>query len=148
MTLFSQLPLLFTAGIMMFIAFYMGKLTKLIKLPSLIGYMLAGVLLGPSIVNFINEPVQGSLSFITDIALSFVAVSIGLELSFPTLKRQGSGIITVIFAESFMAFIVVMGVIYALTKDLPLALIFGAVAPASAPAELWQSSKSTKQKVN
>lgn len=134
MTLFSQFPLLLVAGLMMLLAFYMGKLMRLIKLPSLIGYMVAGVLLGPSLVNFISEPVQGSLSFITDIALSFVAVSIGLELSLTALKRQGSGIITVIFAESFMAFIIVMGVVYALTRDLPLALIFGAVAPASAPA--------------
>ncbi|MGB4406552.1 MAG: cation:proton antiporter [Sphaerochaeta sp.] len=134
MTIFTQFPLLLTAGIMMLLAFYMGKLMRLVKLPSLIGYMVAGVLLGPSLVNFISEPVQGSLSFITDIALSFVAVSIGLELSLPALKRQGSGIITVIFAESFMAFIIVMGVVYALTRDLPLALVFGAVAPASAPA--------------
>lgn len=118
----------------MLIAFYMGKLMRLIKLPSLIGYMVAGVLLGPSLLNFISEDVQGSFSFITDIALSFVAVSIGLELSLTALKRQGSGIITVIFAESFMAFILVMAAVYALTRDLPLALVFGAVAPASAPA--------------
>ncbi len=134
MIVFSQFPLLLVAGLMMLLAFYMGKLMRLVKLPSLIGYMVCGVLLGPSVVNFISEPVQGSLSFITDIALSFVAVSIGLELSLSALKRQGSGIITVIFAESLLAFIVVMGAVYALTGDLPLALVFGAVAPASAPA--------------
>ncbi|HKL58083.1 MAG TPA: cation:proton antiporter [Sphaerochaeta sp.] len=134
MSVFSQLPLLLIAGIMMFVAFYMGKLMAFIKLPSLIGYMVTGVLLGPSLINFISEPVQGDLSFITDIALSFVAVSIGLELSLASLKRQGSGIITVIFAESLLAFIVVMTSIYALTGDLSLALVFGSVAPASAPA--------------
>ena len=134
MTIFSHFPLLLIAGLLMLIAFYMGKLMRLIKLPSLIGYMVAGVLLGPSLLNFISEDVQGSFSFITDIALSFVAVSIGLELSLTALKRQGSGIITVIFAESFMAFILVMAAVYALTRDLPLALVFGAVAPASAPA--------------
>ena len=113
MIVFSQFPLLLVAGLMMLLAFYMGKLMRLVKLPSLIGYMVCGVLLGPSAVNFISEPVQGSLSFITDIALSFVAVSIGLELSLSALKRQGSGIITVIFAESLLAFIVVMGAYYA-----------------------------------
>ena len=63
-----------------------------------------------------------------------MAVSIGIELSFSALKKQGKGIIYVIFTESFMAFIFVTSLLYLLTKDLPMALIFGAIAPASAPA--------------
>ncbi len=118
----------------MLIAFYIGKTMKFISLPSIIGYMITGVLLGPSLFNILAEPVQESFSFITDIALSLVAISIGLELSFTSLKRQGKGIITVIFSESLLAFVIVTGGIYLLTKDLPLSLIFGAIAPASAPA--------------
>lgn len=134
MTFFEHFPVLLTAGIMMIIAFYLGKIMKFIKLPSLIGYMITGVLLGPSLVGLLSDSIQTNFEFITDIALSFVAVSIGLELSLTSLKRQGSGIITVIFAESFMAFFVVTGLVYLLTRDLPLALVFGAIAPASAPA--------------
>lgn len=129
-----ELPYLLIAGSMMIIAFYVGKTMKYIKLPSLIGYMITGVILGPSIVNLLTEEVQLSFSFITDISLSFVAVSIGLELSFGSLKRQGKGIITVIFSESLLAFIIVTGGVFLLTRDLPLSLIFGAIAPASAPA--------------
>jgi Kef-type K+ transport system membrane component KefB len=134
MTFFEHFPVLLTAGIMMLIAFYLGKIMKYIKLPSLIGYMITGVLLGPSLVGLLSDTIQTNFEFITDIALSFVAVSIGLELSLTSLKRQGPGIITVIFAESFMAFFVVTGLVYLLTRDLPLALVFGAIAPASAPA--------------
>lgn len=134
MTFFEHFPVLLTAGIMMIIAFYLGKIMKFIKLPSLIGYMITGVLLGPSLVGLLSDSIQTNFEFITDIALSFVAVSIGLELSLTSLKRQGPGIITVIFAESFMAFFVVTGFVYLLTRDLPLALVFGAIAPASAPA--------------
>lgn len=130
----QQLPYLLIAGSMMLIAFYVGKTMKYIKLPSLIGYMITGVILGPSLFNLLSEPVQESFSFITDISLSFVAVSIGLELSLTSLKRQGKGIITVIFSESFLAFIAVTTGVYLLTKDMPLSLIFGALAPASAPA--------------
>lgn len=129
-----ELPYLLIAGSMMIIAFYVGKTMKYIKLPSLIGYMITGVILGPSIVNLLTEEVQQSFSFITDISLSFVAVSIGLELSFASLKRQGKGIITVIFSESLLAFIIVTIGVFLLTRDLPLSLIFGAIAPASAPA--------------
>jgi len=116
------------------IGFYVGKSMKWIKLPSIIGFMLVGVLTGPSLLNILHEEIQAGLGFITDIALSFVALSIGIELSFKDLKRQGKGIIIVILAESFLAFLVTAGAGFLLTKDIALALVFGAIAPASAPA--------------
>lgn len=129
-----QIQPLLIVGIMAGLAFYAGKSMKWIKLPSIIGFMIVGVILGPSLFDIINEDFQKDLGFITDIALGFVALSIGLELSFETLKKQGAGIVTVILTESFGAFILVTGLIYLITKDLPLALIFGSIAPASAPA--------------
>jgi Kef-type K+ transport system membrane component KefB len=133
------LPQLFTlVGIMLIVCFYAGKLIKKTTLPSLIGYMLVGALFGPSFKKFglevFTEPVRESLSFITQVALGFVAFSIGSELSIKSLKRLGNGIVWIIFSESFTAFFVVTGLIYAVTRDLPMALIFGSMAPASAPA--------------
>lgn len=125
---------IFVIGLMIILAFYSGKSMKWIKLPSIIGFMIVGVLLGPSLFNIIDENFQEKLGFVTDIALGFVALGIGLELSFVSLKQQGAGIVTVIFAESFGAFILVTGFVYLLTKDLPLSLIFGSIAPASDPA--------------
>jgi len=116
------------------VSFYVGRLARLAKLPSLIGYMLVGVFLGPSILHLFDEPSMERLSFITEIALGFVAFSIGSELNMFTLKRLGGGIISIILAESFGAFFIVVLAVYALTRDLPLALIFGSMAPASAPA--------------
>ncbi len=135
----AGLPQLFiVVGALLIVCFYAGKLIKKTSLPSLIGYMLVGALLGPSFKRFgleiFTEPVQNSLSFITQIALGFVAFSIGAELSMKSLKRLGSGIVWIIFSESFAAFFVVTGLIYAVTRDLPMALVFGSMAPASAPA--------------
>lgn len=113
---------------------YAGKLARLLRLPSIIGYMSLGVLLGVSAFGLLDETSLDHMSFITEIALGFVAFSIGSELSIASLKRQGYGIILIILGESFAAFLVVFGALYLLTGDLPLALIFGAVAPASAPA--------------
>ncbi len=129
-----HMPPLLAIGLMMALAFFVGKSMKFIRLPSIIGFMIIGVCMGPSLLNILNDEFQLNLAFITDIALSFVAVSIGLELSLSSLKKQGAGIVVVIFAESLMAFIMVTAAVYALTRDLPLALIFGAIAPASAPA--------------
>ena len=116
------------------VSFYVGRLARMVRLPSLIGYMLVGVILGPSVLHLFNETSMERLSFITEIALGFVAFSIGSELNLSKLKRLGGGIISIILVESFGAFIVVALAVYALTRDLPLALIFGSMAPASAPA--------------
>lgn len=133
---FSTLPfpILLTVGLVILLGFYLGKVARLIKLPSLIGFMIVGALLGPSLFNLLNVKIQNNLSFITDICLGFVALSIGIELRFTTLKQQGWGMMLIIFMESFMAFIFVTLFIWLVTKDLAMALILGSIAPASAPA--------------
>jgi Kef-type K+ transport system membrane component KefB len=112
----------------------MGRQMKHLKLPSIVGFMLVGVIFGPSVLDLVHEDLRSDLSFVTEVALAFVALSIGLELRLSTLRRQGSAILVVILVESMLAFLVVLGGVYLVTRDLPLALIFGAIAPASAPA--------------
>lgn len=131
---FLDISALTLLGIITIVGFYMGHTARLVKLPSLIGYMVLGVIFGPSVLHLLSEPTMEHLSFITEVALGFVAFSIGAELSLSTLKRLGPGIISIIFVESFAAFFVVTAAVYFLTHDLPMALIFGAMAPASAPA--------------
>jgi len=126
--------MLLLIGITVLVGFYGGKGIKIIKLPSVIGFMVIGVIFGPSLLNLLSNDIQSSLGFITEICLGFVALTIGLELKFSTLKEQGIGMVLIILFESFLAFFVVTGVIYLLTKDLAISLIFGSIAPASAPA--------------
>jgi len=130
----ASLPALLTVGSGVFVALFAGKLVRYARLPSIIGFMLVGLALGPSFLGMISTGLQENLSFVTDIALSFVAISIGLELRLDSVRKQGKGLAAIILTESFAAFVVVTGVIYLLTGNLPLALIFGALAPASAPA--------------
>jgi len=127
----STLTLLGAATI---IGFYAGRLARRVKLPSIIGYMVLGVVLGPSILRLFDEPMMKSLSFITEITLGLVAFSIGSELSLSSLKQLGPGVVSIILAESFGAFTVVVVAVYLLTGDPSLSIIFGAMAPASAPA--------------
>ncbi len=129
-----SIPVLLVVGIMTLAGLYLGKVTKYVKLPSIIGFMLVGVLLGPSLFNLISNSMQNKLDFITEVALGFVAISIGLELKMSTLKQQGISIVVIIITESLLAFTLVTLAMYWLTNDLALSLIFGAIAPASAPA--------------
>ena len=131
---FLQLSILTLLGGATIVGFYVGRLAKRINLPTIIGYMALGIILGPSILNIFEKGIIQQLSFLSEIGLGFVAFTIGSELSLASLKRMGPGIVSIIFASSLMAFLVVAFAIYVLTRDLPLSIIFGAMAPATAPA--------------
>ena len=130
----DNLPILLIIGFAIVFGFYFGRNMKFIRLPTIIGYMILGVILGPSLLNMLSDKVQEQLSFVPDIALGFVALSIGMELKLSTLKRLGKGIIYIILFESFGAFIVVFFSLLLLTGNTLLSLIFASIAPASAPA--------------
>ncbi|MFC2076659.1 cation:proton antiporter [candidate division KSB1 bacterium] len=121
-------------GVLTIVGFYFGRAIRRVRLPQILGYMLLGSLLGSSVTGILTEPSLLRLNFFTEITLALIAFVIGSELNLAALKRQGRGIVIVILGESFMAFFVVMALVYLFTRDLPLALILGAMAPASAPA--------------
>jgi len=130
----SQMPILLLLGVVIIIGYYFGRNMRFVKLPSIIGFMLFGVLMGPSLLNIFTDELVDKLNFIPDIALGFVALSIGMELKVSSLKKLGKGIIYIILIESFGAFVVVFGSLYLLTHNLILSLLFASIAPASAPA--------------
>ncbi len=122
-------------GIAILTGLYAGKLTRKIGLPSLIGFMLAGAILGVSLLKIFNVEILEHLSFIPDIALGFVAFSIGSELNLSVLKRLGNSLTAILLCETLFTFILVTsGVLLISGGDWPMALIFGAMAPATAPA--------------
>jgi Kef-type K+ transport system membrane component KefB len=130
----SSLPLIAIIGGAVVFSLYAGRLARKANLPSLVGYMILGVILGGSVFGVISLENTDSMGFLTDIALGFVAFTIGSELNLKELRKLGRSIIYIIIAESFAAFFAVTGAVWLLTGNLPMALIFGSLAPASAPA--------------
>jgi Kef-type K+ transport system membrane component KefB len=128
------MDILFFVGIIIIFGFVAGRVSKWFKFPSVVGYLLSGLLLGPSLCNILNPQVLGKIGIFNDLALALVAFIIGSEMRMSVLKKMGGGIITLIFSESFGAFLLVGLGVYLLTHKLYMALIFGAMAPASAPA--------------
>lgn len=128
------LSLIGLTGFAVIAGLYIGKAARKTGLPSLIGYMIAGAVLGVSLFNIYDDEVLQGLAFIPDIALGFVAFSIGSELNLRTLRRMGRSITAILLFETMMAFILVTGAVLLLTGDWAFALIFGAMAPATAPA--------------
>ncbi|MAG13654.1 MAG: hypothetical protein CMN78_03555 [Spirochaetales bacterium] len=128
------LPPLLLLGFSTAIAFYLGSAARRLRLPSIIGFMVIGVLMGPSVFNLLSETKLTDFSVITRIALSFVALSIGLELKFSAMKSSGRAMTFIILGESLLAFAVVFVAVLLVTGDVVMSLLFGAIAPPSAPA--------------
>ncbi len=128
------MDILFFIAVAIIFGFIGGKLVRQLRLPGVVGYLLAGLVLGPSFLNVFSPSLLVQLNIFTSLALSLVAFMIGSQMKLSTLKEMGKGIGVVTLLESFGAFLVVATGVYLLTRKLYLALIFGAIAPASAPA--------------
>jgi Kef-type K+ transport system membrane component KefB len=87
-------------SIILFSGIILSKLASLFKLPNVTGYLIAGILVGPSIFNIVTADVAFSLRVISDVALAFIAFSIGSQLDFLQLKKVGSGIMIITILEA------------------------------------------------
>ena len=128
-----MLNYLLLAGIAIGLGFLIGKGTHLMKITGIVGYIVAGILIGPEVLGIIHLS-SVEIETMTNVALGFVAFIIGGELTISLLRKMGKSIIAIIIGESIGAFFVVFIGIYFLTNNLPLSILFAAMAPASAPA--------------
>ena len=129
-----ELTTLLLVGIAVSLGLYAGKAARRIGLPSLVGYLIMGAVMGVSILGLFGVDVLEQLSFIPNIALGFVAFSIGSELHLGTLRKMGRSIVLILLFETGITFILVTLLVLLVSGDWPMALIFGAMAPATAPA--------------
>jgi NhaP-type Na+/H+ or K+/H+ antiporter len=125
---------LFFIAVAIIFGFLAGRIAQRLKLPGVVGYLVAGLIFGPSLLNVFHEVFVEEMNIFASFALSLVAFIIGSEMRLSTLKEMGSGIGVITILESFGAFLLVTAGVYFLTGKLYLALVFGAMAPASAPA--------------
>ena len=109
------------------------RLVKLIHLPNVTGYLVAGLLIGP-IFHFVNDDNLESLNVISTIALGFIAFSIGSEFKLANIKKLGGKIVTITIAQSLTAAFLVGVALWIFKAPLPLVFVLAAVATATAPA--------------
>jgi len=130
----TELDILFFISIAVIFGFVGGRIVHLVRLPGVVGYLVAGLILGPSFLDVFNAPLLDRMGIFTSFALSLVAFKIGGDMNLSTLKEIGKGIGVITITESLGAFLLVAAGVYLLTGKLYLAMVFGAMAPASAPA--------------
>ena len=135
-------------AILLISGFLVAKLGQLINLPSVTGYICAGLLLGPAGFKLITVDTIGSrLEHFTQIALMLIAFGIGEHLEIKRLKPIAKSVLLIGFFETSCTFVAVMFGSFIIAKltslvihewnyqnYIALCILLGAVAVATAPA--------------
>ena len=126
----------------------LSRLTKMMHLPAVTAYLVAGLLLGPFFLGALKVPGLGfnsleqveSFSTVTQVALGFIAFTIGNEFRLSQLKAMGSSAIIIGILQAVVTTLLVDAVLIILSLcfpnviSIPCAITLGAIASATAPA--------------
>jgi Kef-type K+ transport system membrane component KefB len=110
------------------------RLMKLLNLPNVTGYLIIGLLLGPFVGHLFSEQAISDFSILSDIALGFIAFSIGCEFKLSSLKKIGGKVVVITLFQALLTAVVVALAVFAFSGDVALSLTLGAIATATAPA--------------
>lgn len=142
------MEILLAIGVAMFAGLFLTRLFVKFNLPDVTCYLIAGVLVGPLVLGQMGIPGLGfhsfafveKMSLISDVALGFIAFSIGNEFRLSSLKHIGRQAAVIAVAQALAACLLVdaalLGLHLFLGDKLPVStcLLLGAIATATAPA--------------
>ena len=115
-------PLIFVyIAILLLVSLLSTRLMKVLKLPNVTGYIITGIIMGPFVFglffnNFTYDNIQASpiytfvdkISWVSTVALGFIAFSIGTSFKRTTLKTVGKRVLVITILEATMASIFVL----------------------------------------
>ena len=152
-SIFLSLSIALLAGLLL------SRLAKLVKLPAVTAYLISGVLIGPFVLGALNIPGIGIISeqiegfgLISDLALGFIAFSMGNEFRLSQLKKIGKQATVIGVLQALITTVVVDIALIALhfampnTLSIPAAIVLASVATATAPAATLMVVKQYKAK--
>ena len=135
-------------GFLILAAYLLALLAARLKLPRITGYILAGMLFGPSVLEFLSRTVVHELRLVDDLALTFIALAAGGELRLDKLAQQRRCILWTLVCLLVLAFfgvtlsLVAMRGFFPFTagrtlpEGLAVAAIAGAIAVARSPSSV------------
>ncbi len=129
------LDLLFKISIVIFTGIIGGRIANRFKLPNVSGYIIGGLIIGPSFFNVIKSGEAATFGIINEIALAAIAFSIGSEFLLKDIKKTGKDIMIITLAEVFGA----IGLVFLITfiifrQPLEFSLVIASMSAATAPA--------------
>lgn len=115
-------------GLILLFALLIGHLVKFAHIPEVTGYLLAGILVGPSVLGLVSHENLQALHVFSEVGLGLILFSIGGVFEFSRIRQIGIGVLTLALAESALAAVLVAGGMLAIGQPWPVALLLGAIA--------------------
>jgi Kef-type K+ transport system membrane component KefB len=121
-------------GLILLLALLAGHLVKVIRVPEVTGYVLAGVALGPSVLGWLSRDNLIAIGLFSEVALGLILFSVGSVFELSLFRRIGRQVAWVTLLESALAAAAVTTGTLALGQPWQVAALLGAIAIATAPA--------------
>jgi Kef-type K+ transport system membrane component KefB len=121
-------------GLILLLALASGHLVKYVKVPEVSGYIIAGVVLGPSMLGWVSTRNLAALEILSEVALGLILFSVGTVFEASRFRRVGRQVLLLTFYESALAALLVTAGMLLLGVSWQAALLLGAIAIATAPA--------------
>jgi Kef-type K+ transport system membrane component KefB len=144
-----KMDILLLMGSMLITGYLAGGLAARLGFPRITGYMVAGILMNPSILPFIHRNTVDTLNFITPVVLGVISYMIGGGLHLDAIRKLGKAILSITIFQGLTPFLLSVCLIAGLgpcvlqipgdgliATFIPMALILGAIAASSAPAAI------------
>ena len=129
-----MLNTLLDLSLMIFAGMFCGRMVKHLRLPNVTGYLIAGLLIGPSVLGLLTGEFLEATSIISKVALGFIAFSIGNEFKMSYFREVGIAPVVIACLESFFAVLFVFLGLVISGQEAAFSLVLAAIAAATAPA--------------
>ncbi len=124
---------IFVLGTMLVLGAAAGRLTRLMRMPSITGQILVGIALGPQLLAVIDTSMLPQLHSFSTVAIAVIAFRIGSEFDRALLQNLGLKIVGLTLGQFLGAFVLVLITMRVLRLDWTYALLLAAIAISTAP---------------
>jgi len=122
-------------AIVLVLALVGGRIASFFRLPRVTGYLLTGLLMGPSITGFLTKQDVVHFTFISDIALGIIAFYIGTEFESKKFQRLKKTLPSFFITDVLITFLIVfLALLVAINGQFVVAVMLGILSMATAPA--------------
>jgi Kef-type K+ transport system membrane component KefB len=137
---------LLTFGFLILAAYTVGEIATSFKLPKIVGYLVAGVIFGPSVLNVVSYDGAQRLEGVNQLAIALIAFLAGAELRWAEVREHGTKLLKLMATELGVTFVVLAATVYGIgtffdiipdptsNRVLAFALLFAAIAIVHSPA--------------
>lgn len=133
-------------GFLILAAYTVGEIAPALRVPKIVGYLVAGVLFGPYALGVVSVAGVDRLAPVSQLAIALIAFLAGAELRWSEVRERGTQLLKIMTVELALTFVVLTAAVYALARFMPFlagagarevlafSLLFASIAIVHSPA--------------